>query len=198
MRQLHAALQRKFRSEHIKAGKVAPVHWLEDCPEYASAKQLAAVEAVPDKGERPDRDPQVMGKMCLAQPHASHCRLVVATRGGGGWLCVGGGWLAAGAWPPQPKAQSGWVSQSRHATPTISGLQAGTVDDTLSYEQMERLMKVMLGSLAVGAMRDKSMASWMAMTIGRGDDARLVFLPDLLVPTLMRVIGERGRLLGCG
>lgn len=69
-------------------------------------------------------------------------------------------------------------------------LQEGTVDDTLSYQQMERLMKVMLGSLVAGAMRDKSMASWMAMTIGRGDDARLVFLPDLLVPNHIRVIGE--------
>jgi hypothetical protein len=28
------------------------------------------------------------------------------------------------------------------------------------------------------------------MTIGRGDDARLVFLPDLLPPEVMRVIGE--------
>jgi hypothetical protein len=40
----------------------------------------------------------------------------------------------------------------------------------------------MLGSKIKTAPRDMSMALWMSGTIGRGDDARLVFLPDLLKP----------------
>jgi hypothetical protein len=58
---------------------------------------------------------------------------------------------------------------------------------------MFKLMLVMLGCAAAAvkrtAVRDMSMATWCAMTIGRGDDARLVFLPDLLKPTKLRIIG---------
>ena len=56
--------------------------------------------------------------------------------------------------------------------------------------QMEELMVVMLGSTRSGAARDMSLATWMTMTIGRGDDARLIYLPDLLAPEHLRVIGE--------
>lgn len=66
----------------------------------------------------------------------------------------------------------------------------GTVDDTLNNEQMEELMLVMLRSKKPGAERDMSMATWMCMNIGRGDDARLVYMPDLLAPEHLRVIGE--------
>lgn len=69
-------------------------------------------------------------------------------------------------------------------------LQEGTVDDTFSYEDLVNLMIIMLGSQKRIAARDMSMATWMTMTIGRGDDARLVFLPDLLKPLWLRVLGE--------
>ena len=31
---------------------------------------------------------------------------------------------------------------------------------------------------------------WMGMTAGRGDDARLMYLPDMMEPKLLRGIGE--------
>jgi hypothetical protein len=69
-------------------------------------------------------------------------------------------------------------------------LQIGTVDDTLSPDQLFQLCLTMLGSDKPTAARDLSMALWLTMTIGRGDDARLVFLPDLLPPEVLRVIGR--------
>lgn len=64
------------------------------------------------------------------------------------------------------------------------------MDDTFSYSQLKLVMLVMLSATVATAARDMCMAAWMTMTIGRGDDARLVFLPDLLKPVVMRVIGE--------
>lgn len=68
--------------------------------------------------------------------------------------------------------------------------QEGTIDDTLSFDDLVNLMIVMLASKKRTAARDMSLATWMTMTIGRGDDARLVFLPDLLKPLYLRVLGE--------
>jgi hypothetical protein len=61
-------------------------------------------------------------------------------------------------------------------------LREGTVNDTVSYVQMQTLCIEMLGSGIHTAPRDMSMATWSSQTIGRGDDARLVFLPDLITP----------------
>lgn len=58
VRQLHAALQGKYRAAHIEAAEAPPVDWLEDCPEYAAAKKLAAVEAVPDRATAPTATPR--------------------------------------------------------------------------------------------------------------------------------------------
>ncbi len=66
----------------------------------------------------------------------------------------------------------------------------GSVDDTLTADQLWKLALTMLKSEKSTAERDLSMALWMCNTLGRGDDARLVFLPDLLAPELLRVIGE--------
>lgn len=74
--------------------------------------------------------------------------------------------------------------------PDLHTLQKGTVDDTFTPDQLWQLALTMLASAKPTAERDHSIAVWMAMTIGRGDDARLVFLPDLLPPEIMRVIGE--------
>lgn len=65
------------------------------------------------------------------------------------------------------------------------------MDDTFTPDQLWRLALVMLRSSKATAERDLSLAMWLTMTIGRGDDARLVFLPDLLAPEVMRVIGEK-------
>ena len=61
MRQINAALQEAYTNDHIAANKEPPVAKLVDNPEYASAKLIADNAALPDKGERPDRDPQVRG-----------------------------------------------------------------------------------------------------------------------------------------
>lgn len=66
----------------------------------------------------------------------------------------------------------------------------GSVDDTLTPDQLWKLALTMLKSPKATAERDLSIALWMCMTLGRGDDARLVFLPDLLAPEVLRVIGE--------
>jgi hypothetical protein len=58
-KQIHAMLQEKYVNDHICANKKPPVPKLKDDHEYAAAKKLAEREALPDKGERPDRDPQV-------------------------------------------------------------------------------------------------------------------------------------------
>lgn len=97
---------------------------------YTSAASGAEAKSLPDKGARPDRDPQI-----------------------------------------------------------------GTVDDTLSPDQLFQLCLTMLGSDKPTAARDLSMALWLTMTIGRGDDARLVFLPDLLPPEVLRVIGPNPAIL---
>jgi hypothetical protein len=69
-------------------------------------------------------------------------------------------------------------------------LKAGTVDDTLSARQLAALMLLMLGSKVATAARETWMALWMAVTITRGNDARLVFLADLLAPACISIIGE--------
>ena len=69
-------------------------------------------------------------------------------------------------------------------------MQVGSVDDTLTSDQLWKLALTMLKSKKPTAERDLSIAMWMCNTLGRGDDARLVFLPDLLAPELLRVIGE--------
>jgi hypothetical protein len=64
------------------------------------------------------------------------------------------------------------------------------MEDTVNADQMYRLGIVMLGSSKRTAPRDMSMALWSCQTIGRSDDARLLFIPDLLPPVLLRVLGE--------
>lgn len=70
------------------------------------------------------------------------------------------------------------------------------MEDTLDAEQIVVVLIKMLGSSKRTAPRDMSMAVWMLMTIGRGDDARLVFLADLLKPVLLRVLGECATMVG--
>jgi hypothetical protein len=59
----------------------------------------------------------------------------------------------------------------------------------MNKDQVVSMLYTMLGSDKSSAHRDMSLATWMTMTIGRGDDARLVHLPDLLKPELIRVLG---------
>lgn len=66
----------------------------------------------------------------------------------------------------------------------------GTVEDTLSAAEMVRVMIVMLGSEKRTACRDMSMATFASGSMCRSDDVRLLHIPDLLAPVLVRVIGE--------
>jgi hypothetical protein len=80
MRQVHTALNDKYKNDHIAASKKPPVPTLMDRPEYAAAKDLADHAALPDKGERPNRDPQVN----TAAPAGR------ALAGGKGWTAAAG------------------------------------------------------------------------------------------------------------
>lgn len=53
-RQIHAALQRQFRDDHMAANKKLPVADLKQHPEHA-AKQEAEHQSLPDKDKRPNR-----------------------------------------------------------------------------------------------------------------------------------------------
>jgi hypothetical protein len=98
MRQVHAALNEKYKNDHIAANKKPPVPTLMDHPEYAAAKALADHAALPDKGERPDRDPQV-GRVCAG---GKGCTAAAGARAG---KC-GGTRLPA---PAQRCPRLGWV-----------------------------------------------------------------------------------------
>jgi hypothetical protein len=51
------------------------------------------------------------------------------------------------------------------------------------------LAVTMRGSAKASAARDMAMATWCAACIGRGDNARFVFLADLIKPQLLKVLG---------
>ncbi len=68
--------------------------------------------------------------------------------------------------------------------------QEGTIGDAMDVDEYSLLTLTMLGSGKSSAARDMAMTTWCASNIGRGDDARLVFLPDLIKPQLLRVLGE--------
>lgn len=59
VRQIHAALQGKYASDHIAAACDPPAPDLLHNIEYKAAMEAAKQAALPDKGERPNRDPQV-------------------------------------------------------------------------------------------------------------------------------------------
>lgn len=170
---MHAALQLKFEEDHIAAAKELPVKNLLDYATYQAAERAAMRAHITDKGERTDRDPQVWQRVC--RQHS--CRRVQHRPASGRFEGQGVG-----------------RETPRRANPdtTIASLalQAGTMEDTVNPDQLIKVMIVMLGSSRRTACRDMSMALWSCQTIGRSDDARLLFLPDLLPPTLVRVIGE--------
>lgn len=68
--------------------------------------------------------------------------------------------------------------------------------DTLTNGQFTRVLLKMLGSDRPSAARDMSLATFCDATIGRGDDARLIMLPDLIKPSLVQVLGGLLRNLG--
>jgi hypothetical protein len=70
LRQIHAAVQGRFLNDHIAAKKAPPVAKLLNSPEYAAAYTLAKHQSIPEKGERPLRDPQVLWRhaACSLQP----------------------------------------------------------------------------------------------------------------------------------
>jgi hypothetical protein len=61
----------------------------------------------------------------------------------------------------------------------------------MGSDEYTLLAVTMLGSAKASAARDMAMATWCAACIGRGDDARLVFLADLIKPQLLKVLGAR-------
>jgi hypothetical protein len=73
--------------------------------------------------------------------------------------------------------------------------QANTGADTLSEEDLVRLFAFWLRQDNPEAVRDLALCVWMTATLGRSDDARLMYLADLMKPMLIRRLGEWPRLM---
>ncbi len=65
----------------------------------------------------------------------------------------------------------------------------GTIEDTMTQDQYLHMARTMLGSADRDDARDLAVMLWMMMCAGRGDDARLMFLPDLMAPKILKGIG---------
>jgi hypothetical protein len=134
---VHAALKQQYAADHIASNRTPPVAQLTDNREYAAAFEAAKQASLPDKGERPNRDPQVRHQ--------------------------GSGGCAAGRLARSVGTRSGSCTSVRrtswhHSTlKCLPNLQEGTVNDTVSYEQMQTLCIEMLGSDIHTAPRDMSM-----------------------------------------
>lgn len=61
--------------------------------------------------------------------------------------------------------------------------------DSLSMDEVVKLFRVMMSSDSRTSARDMAMALWCLCTVGRGDDSRLMYVPDLVQPALLRCIG---------
>jgi hypothetical protein len=86
-------------------------------------------------------------------------------------------------------------------TPTKQPLlcrQEGTAEETFSLEQYHQLNINMLTDCATEAIcRDHAMLTFMFSSVGRSDDARLMYLSDIIKPTLLRCVGKTAFILTC-
>lgn len=69
--------------------------------------------------------------------------------------------------------------------------QDNTGEDTLTEDQLILIFTELLKSSSVESCRDQAMCAWMTGTMGRSDDARLMYLADLLKPQLVKRLGEQ-------
>jgi hypothetical protein len=67
----------------------------------------------------------------------------------------------------------------------------GTIEDTMTQDQYLQMARTMLGSADRDDARDLAVMLWMMMCAGRGDDACLIFLPDLMAPKILKGIGRQ-------
>lgn len=68
--------------------------------------------------------------------------------------------------------------------------QEGTGDSTFTSEELTDLVWNILKSRSKASVRDLSMLLWMLATVSRSDDARLVYLPDLMKPVKLNYFGK--------
>ena len=74
----------------------------------------------------------------------------------------------------------------------IRNPQDNTGEDTLSDDELIKIFQRLLSSDRTEDCRDLAMYAWMTGTMGRSDDARLMYLADLLKPQLLKRIGKLG------
>lgn len=197
VKQAHAELKLRYEADHMAPpAKRLPYADLMDILEYKAAYQKACAAAEPEKGLRPDHDPQVRGSTLAgvvpackdARAWTSGCKDV--NHPACPWSSKV---LNAGVWTftcmPSVRLAPTLTHRASRCCATVSAVQEGTVCDTMDNDEVIAVLNKMLGSDRPSAPCDMSIATWMDMTIGRGDDARLVYLPDLVKPQLLRVIG---------
>lgn len=73
--------------------------------------------------------------------------------------------------------------------------QDGTAEDTLTSDQMLALAHLFMMKGTSEADRNLAMSLWAYSTVMRGDDTRLLFVPDLIKPVKLTCVGEYPALL---
>jgi hypothetical protein len=68
--------------------------------------------------------------------------------------------------------------------------QDGTAEDTLTPDQMLALAHLFMAKGTSDADRNLAMSLWAYSTVMRGDDTRLLFVPDLIKPVKLTCVGE--------
>lgn len=68
--------------------------------------------------------------------------------------------------------------------------QDNTVEDTLTYTQYTKLMRMLLGSERADCIRDRSNFAYLFSSCGRADEGRMIFLSDMMSPRLLKCISE--------
>lgn len=67
--------------------------------------------------------------------------------------------------------------------------QDNTAEDTLTSQQYEQLMKLLLRSSKPECVRDRSIFAHLYASIGRADEGRMIHTADMMPPRPMKCIG---------
>ena len=67
--------------------------------------------------------------------------------------------------------------------------QDNTAEDTYDNDEFQRIMEALMGMDTSEAIRNMAMLLLMHMSVGRGDDARLFNIADIVKPRLLSCVG---------
>ena len=97
------------------------------------------------------------------------------------------------AYPAYSKAYntiSNGMAEKGKRTAMAKDPQDGTAEDALNYEEMALLAEYLMKDTTSEASRDLAMCMLLFSCVGRSDDARLMYLCDIVKPSQVRCIGE--------